>query len=78
VAEAASGQPIDGFELTRTLSCAALGIIPVAGDGLAVACDTLSARDQARALVVVAAADADTGIRALRTAAVVRPAGRTR
>jgi hypothetical protein len=36
-----------------------------------VACDTLSARDQARALVVVAAADADTGIRALRTAAVV-------
>ncbi|MGD0065005.1 MAG: hypothetical protein ABSB76_16360 [Streptosporangiaceae bacterium] len=42
------------------------------------ACDTLSARDQARALVVVAAADADTGIRALRTAAVVRPAGRTR
>ena len=47
VADAASGQPIDGFELTRTLSCAALGIIPVAGDGLAVACDTLSSASPA-------------------------------
>ncbi len=42
VAEAASGRQIDGFELTRTLSCAALGFIPVAGDGLAAACDTIS------------------------------------
>jgi peptidoglycan hydrolase-like protein with peptidoglycan-binding domain len=47
VAEAASGQPIDGFELTRTLSCAALGIIPGAGDALAVACDTLSSASPA-------------------------------
>lgn len=46
-ADAAGGQPIDGFELTRTLSCAALGYIPVAGEGLAVACDTLSSASPA-------------------------------
>jgi len=46
-AEAAGGQPIDGFELTRTLSCAAIGIIPGAGDALAVACDTLSSASPA-------------------------------
>ncbi len=46
-ADAASGQQIDGFELTRTLSCAALGYIPEYGDGLAVACDTLSSASPA-------------------------------
>ena len=47
VADITSGQPIDGFELTRTLSCAALGFIPVAGDGLATACDVVSSPEPA-------------------------------
>lgn len=47
VAEAAGGRQIDGFELTRTLSCAALGFVPALGDGLAVACDTISSASPA-------------------------------
>ena len=42
-----SDQPFDGFELTRTLACAAVGTIPFVGIGAGPACDIISSDEPA-------------------------------